>query len=144
MFLEPLQDTVLPKKIIWLLFFKITSIPWKKIPSAVVYYYCAWYHFLWNGRYGTSSKIWMITKCFYIKVSDPIDSIELLWYHLKFLEVPFLGSTLFWSGFSYLIPRACPWLIYKMGHFVLFLHGWLNSFLSRFLIYPFFCIHLRW
>ena len=29
----------------------VTSVPKKRIPSAVVYYYCAWYSFFWNERY---------------------------------------------------------------------------------------------
>ena len=32
-------------------FLNLTSVPKKRIPSAVVYYYCAWYSFFRNGRY---------------------------------------------------------------------------------------------
>ena len=47
------------------------SVPQKSIPSAVVYYYCAWYTFLRNRRYQEISSVFVLeTPCeeFTIKV----------------------------------------------------------------------------
>ena len=34
-----------------IIYFIITSVPQKRIPSALAYYYFAWYPFLWNRSY---------------------------------------------------------------------------------------------